>query len=35
MSDLMKIRADIERDLAGAEARWLKASEALEQADTP
>ncbi|NKB45243.1 MAG: ATP-binding cassette domain-containing protein, partial [Alphaproteobacteria bacterium] len=31
-SDLMKIRADIERDLVGAEARWLKASEALEQA---
>ncbi|MBT7449221.1 MAG: ABC transporter ATP-binding protein, partial [Rhodospirillaceae bacterium] len=34
-SDLMKIRADVDRDLVGAEARWLKASEALEQAGSP
>lgn len=33
MSDLMKVRADIERDLSKAEARWIKASEALEQAN--
>ena len=32
-SDLMKIRAGLERDLSSAEARWLKAGEALEQAD--
>jgi ATP-binding cassette subfamily F protein 3 len=31
---LMKIRADIERKLAAAEARWVEAGEALEQADT-
>ena len=33
MSDLMKKRADIERALAKAEARWLEASEALEEAE--
>ena len=33
MSDLMKKRADIERALAKAEARWLAASEALEEAE--
>lgn len=33
MSDLMKIRADVERDLASIEAQWLDASEALEQAE--
>ncbi len=33
MSILMKIRADAERDLGKAESTWLKASEALEQAD--
>lgn len=32
-SDLMKARADAERDLSVAEARWLKASEALERAN--
>lgn len=32
MSDLMQIRASVERDLATAEARWLEASEKLEQA---
>lgn len=32
MSDLMQIRAGVERDLAKAEARWLEASEALEAA---
>ena len=31
--DLMKVRADVERDLSNAEARWLKASEALEKAN--
>jgi hypothetical protein len=29
----MKVRADVERDLSNAEARWLKASEALEKAN--
>ncbi|MEQ9445275.1 MAG: ABC-F family ATP-binding cassette domain-containing protein [Rhodospirillaceae bacterium] len=33
MSELMKIRADIERGLVAAESKWLKASETLEQAD--
>jgi ATP-binding cassette subfamily F protein 3 len=33
MSDLMKLRADTERKLSAAEARWLEASEALEAAD--
>ena len=28
----MKTRADVERELAAAEARWLEASEALELA---
>lgn len=32
VSDLMQIRASVERDLAKAEARWLEASEKLEQA---
>ena len=35
VSDLMRIRADIERDLSVAESQWLKASEALDQAETP
>jgi ATP-binding cassette subfamily F protein 3 len=29
-TELMKLRADVERDLEAAEARWLEASEALE-----
>ena len=33
MSDLMKKRAELERALAKAEARWLEASEALEEAE--
>jgi ATP-binding cassette subfamily F protein 3 len=32
-SDLMKLRADVERALVKAESKWLKASEALEQAE--
>ncbi len=32
-SDLMKLRADVERKLAAAEARWLEAGEALEQVE--
>ena len=32
MTELMKARADVERQLAAAEAHWLEASEALEQA---
>ena len=32
VSELMKTRADVERKLVAAEARWLDASEALEQA---
>ena len=32
VSDLMKIRADVENDLSSVEARWLNASEALDQA---
>ena len=32
-SDLMKSRADVERALVKAESKWLKASEALEQAE--
>ncbi len=31
MTELMKRRAEVERQLAGAEAQWLEASEALEQ----
>ena len=31
MTDLMKLRAAVERELEAAEARWLEASEALEQ----
>jgi ATP-binding cassette subfamily F protein 3 len=31
-TELMRLRAEVERDLAAAEARWLEASEALEQA---
>jgi ATP-binding cassette subfamily F protein 3 len=31
-TELMRLRADVERDLHAAEARWLEASEALEQA---
>ncbi|MGE0735503.1 MAG: ABC-F family ATP-binding cassette domain-containing protein [Alphaproteobacteria bacterium] len=33
VSQLMKTRTEIERKLAAAEARWIAASEALEQAD--
>jgi ATP-binding cassette, subfamily F, member 3 len=33
VTELMKLRGDVERRLAGAEARWLQASEALESAD--
>lgn len=33
VSELMKTRAEVERDLAAAEERWLRASEALEQAN--
>ena len=33
-TDLMKKRSEIERDLAKAEARWLDANEALENADS-
>jgi ATP-binding cassette subfamily F protein 3 len=32
MTELMKLRAEIERDLEQAEARWLEASEALDEA---
>jgi ATP-binding cassette subfamily F protein 3 len=32
MTELMKLRADVERELEGAEAEWLQASEALEAA---
>ena len=32
VSQLMKTRTEIERKLAAAEARWIAASEALEQA---
>jgi ATP-binding cassette subfamily F protein 3 len=32
-SDLMKLRAEVERKLAAAEARWLEAGEALEQVE--
>ena len=32
MTELLKLRADVERELAAAEARWLEASEALELA---
>ena len=32
-SDLMKLRANVERALVKAESKWLKASEALEQAE--
>ncbi|MDT9600771.1 ABC-F family ATP-binding cassette domain-containing protein [Sphingosinicella rhizophila] len=32
MTELMKLRATVERDLEQAEARWLEASEALEEA---
>jgi ATP-binding cassette subfamily F protein 3 len=32
-SDLMKLRADVERALVKAESKWFKASEALEQAE--
>ena len=34
VSELMKARADIERKLAAAEARWLKASETLEELES-
>ena len=30
VTDLLKLRADAERELAAAEERWLQASEALE-----
>ncbi len=33
VSDLMKIRADLERDIAAQEAQWMVVSEALDQAD--
>jgi ATP-binding cassette subfamily F protein 3 len=32
VTELLKLRADVERELAAAEARWLEASEALEMA---
>ena len=32
MTELMKLRADVERELEGTEAEWLEANEALEQA---
>jgi ATP-binding cassette subfamily F protein 3 len=32
VTDLLKLRADVERELARAEERWLEASEALELA---
>ena len=32
VTDLLKLRADVERELAKAEERWLQASEALELA---
>ena len=31
MTDLMKLRADVEREIEAAEARWMEASEALEE----
>jgi ATP-binding cassette subfamily F protein 3 len=31
--ELMRMRGEIDRDLAASEARWLAASEALEAAD--
>jgi ATP-binding cassette subfamily F protein 3 len=33
VTDLMKLRADIEQKLSLAEARWMEAAEALEQAE--
>jgi ATP-binding cassette subfamily F protein 3 len=33
VTDLMKTRADVEQKLAAAEARWMEAAEALEQAE--
>ena len=33
MTELMKRRAEVERELASAEARWLKASETLDAAE--
>jgi ATP-binding cassette, subfamily F, member 3 len=33
VTDLMRLRADIEQKLAAAEARWMEAAEALEQAE--
>ena len=32
MTELMKLRGDVERQLAAAETRWIAASEALEEA---
>jgi ATP-binding cassette subfamily F protein 3 len=33
VTELMKLRADVEQKLAAAEARWMEAAEALEQAE--